>query len=86
VTWIVAAVLPLMLVLLIILAWGLMGMAKGNGKLVIKTKTAVIPPKIEFFIEYTSHDRPPSGGNPIESPGTALPAKAEPGSGVADVT
>ena len=57
----VAAILPLMLVLLIVLAWGLMGMAKGNGKLVIKIETAAIPPKIKFHIEYTSPDRPPAG-------------------------
>ena len=60
-TIIVAVFLLLMLALLIILAWGLMGMAKGNGKLVIKTTTAAIPPKIVFHIEYTPPDRPPAG-------------------------
>jgi hypothetical protein len=82
VTWMVAAILPLLLVLLIILAWGLMGMAKGNGKLVIKVNTVAIPPKIEFHIEYTSPDRRPDT-EAVESPGTsALPGKADPGSGV----
>ena len=71
-TWIVAAVLPLMLVLLIVLAWGLMGMAKGNGRLVVKIETAAIPPKIKFHIEYTPPDRPPVG-----SP-DALPGKGDP--------
>ena len=71
-TWIVAAFLPLVLALLIILAWGLMGMAKGNGKLVIKIETAAIPPKIKFHIEYTPPDRPPVG-----SP-DALPGKGGP--------
>jgi hypothetical protein len=86
VTWIVAAVLPLMLVLLIVLAWGLMGMAKGNGRLVVKIETAAIPPKIKFHFDYTSPDRPPSGGSAVESPGTpALPSKAEAGTG-GDVT
>jgi hypothetical protein len=72
VTNIVAVVLLLMLALLIAMTWGLMGMAKGNGKLVIKTKTAAIPPKIEFHIEYTPPDRPPVG-----SP-DALPGKGDP--------
>ena len=79
---IVAAVLPLMLVLLIVLAWGLTRMAKGNGNLVVKIETAAIPPKIKFHFEYTPRDRPPSGGSAVESPGPALPSKAEPGSGV----
>lgn len=68
----VAVFLLLMLALLIVLAWGLMGMAKGNGKLVIKTTTAAIPPKIEFHIEYTPPDHPPVG-----SP-DALPVKGDP--------
>jgi hypothetical protein len=72
VTIIVAVFLLLMLALLIILAWGLMGMAKGNGKLVIKTTTAAIPPKIQFHIEYTPPDPPPVG-----SP-DALPGKGGP--------
>jgi hypothetical protein len=66
-----------MLVLLIALTWGLMGMVKDNGKLVIKIETAAIPPKIKFHIEYTPPDHPPSGGNPVESPSTALPSEAE---------
>jgi hypothetical protein len=61
VTIIVAVFLLLVLALLIALTWGLMGMAKGNGKLVIKTTTAAIPPKIVFHIEYTPPDRPPVG-------------------------
>ena len=71
-TLVVAAVLPLMLVLLIVLAWGLMGMAKGNGRLVVKIETAAIPPKIKFHFDYTSPDHPPVG-----SP-DALPGKGDP--------
>ena len=78
---IVAAVLPLMLALLIILAWGLLRMARGNGTLDIETKTVAIPPKIEFHIKYTPRDRPPERDS-VEPPGTpALPDKAEAGSG-----
>jgi hypothetical protein len=72
VTIIVAVFLLLMLALLIVLAWGLMRMAKGNGKLIIKTTTAAIPPKIEFHIEYTPPDRPPG-----DSP-DALSGKGDP--------
>jgi hypothetical protein len=82
---IVAVVLPLMLVLLIVLAWVLMGMAKGNGRLIVKIETAAIPPKIKFHFDYTSPDRPPER-EAVESPGTpALPSKAEAGTG-GDVT
>jgi hypothetical protein len=69
VTIAVAAVLLLMLALLIVLAWGLMGMAKGNGRLVINVETAAIPPKIKFHIEYTSPDRPLEGIPELPSSG-----------------
>jgi hypothetical protein len=81
VTLIVAVTLTLILALLIILAWGLMGMAKGNGKLVINTKTAAIPPKIEFYIEYTPPDSPPAGSPDELTSGEDPP---EPGLGGGD--
>jgi hypothetical protein len=61
---------------------GLIGMAKGNGKLVIKTTTAAIPPKIVFHIEYTPPDRPPIGSldapfNDADSP-KKLPSGEDP--------
>lgn len=80
-TWIVAVFLASMLVPLIVLAWGLVGMAKGNGRLVIEVETAAIPPKIKFHIRYTPRDLPPERDS-VEPPGTpALPDKAEAGSG-----
>jgi hypothetical protein len=77
---VVAVILLSSLVVLGLLVLGILGIAsKTRSQLDIETKAVAIPfIKIDFHVKYTPPDRPPSGGNQVESPGTALPAKAEP--------
>ena len=86
---IVAVILLSVLALLCLLALGLVGMTiKSNGRLVIDSTTAAIPPKLTFHVEYRPPDQPAlptgaaenqlSGKDSAESSGTAaLPPNAE---------
>jgi hypothetical protein len=84
---VVAVILLSSLALIGLLVLGILGIAsKTNSKLDIETKAVAIPfIKLDLHVKYTPPDLPPSRGNQVESPGTALPGKAEPGSGVTDV-
>jgi hypothetical protein len=85
---VVAVILLSSLVVIGLLVLGILGIAsKTKSQLDIETKAVAIPFfKIDVRVKYTPPDRPPIGANQVESPGTALPGKAEPGSGVTDVT